>query len=279
MKSLFGKIIPLFYGKFFNFFVLFSPKKTAKKAFDVFCTIRKGRVTDIQKGFLDPAKLALEQIGEHQVQTYNWPGTGETVLLLHGWESNTFRWRNLIAKLRENNFNIIAFDAPGHGYSSGKRLHVPLYAKSSRYIVDKYLPKYIVAHSLGSMTAFYDHYLEPKSSVEKIVGIGSPCEFSQFMNYYQSVLKFNDKVLEALNQELKVWLGFYFNEFSSAHFVKKNTKKGLLFHDVEDLQVPYNASVKIQKHWKGSKLITTKGLGHSMHQEEVNNQIIAFLKA
>ncbi|GMN10875.1 alpha/beta fold hydrolase [Croceitalea sp. MTPC9] len=277
MKKLLTKIVPLAYGKLFNLMVLFRPKWTAKKAFDVFCTIRKGRVKPTQKEFLDAAKLSVETIGEHKVQTYNWPGNGETILLLHGWESNTFRWRNLIQKLNEKGYNIIAFDAPGHGYSSGNRLYVPLYAVSSRYIMEKHQPKYIVAHSVGGMTTLYDHYINPKSSVEKIVTIGSPCEFSQFMEHYQSLLKFNDKVKKALNKELKEWLGFHFHEFSSARFVENNTKRGLLFHDLEDLQVPYEASVRVHEHWKGSKLITTKGLGHSMHQEEVNNQIVTFL--
>jgi hypothetical protein len=36
MKKLLTKIIPLAYGKLFNLMVLFSPKKAAIKAFDVF---------------------------------------------------------------------------------------------------------------------------------------------------------------------------------------------------------------------------------------------------
>ena len=277
MKKLLTNIIPIFYGKLFNLMVVFSPKKTALKAFDVFCTIRKGRVKPIQKAFLDKAKLALETIGAHKVQSYQWQGNGPTVLLMHGWESNTFRWRNLIQKLKEQNFNIIAFDAPGHGYSSGNRLYVPLYAISSRFMMEKHKPTHIVAHSLGGMTTLYDHYLNPESTVEKIVTIGSPCDFEQFMEHYQGLLKFNNKVKDALNRRLKEWLGFHFHEFSSAIFVKENTKKGLLFHDKEDVQVPYEASVKVQKHWKGSRLISTTGLGHSMHQDEVNNQIVEFL--
>lgn len=279
MKKLLARVVPLLYGKYFNLLVIFSPKKTASKAFDIFCTIRKGRVKPNQKEFLDKAKLTLEPIGEHKVQSYKWQGKGDTILLLHGWESNTYRWRNLIEKLRENDFNIIAFDAPGHGYSSGNKLYVPLYAISSRFMMEKYKPKHIIAHSVGGMTTIYDHYIKPKSSVDKIVTIGSPCEFSQFMEQYQRILKFNDKVKKALNIKLKEWLGFYFEEFSSAIFVKHNTKKGLLFHDTEDLQVPYEASVKVHNAWKGSELITTTGLGHSMHQEEVNNKIVQFLKS
>ena len=53
----------------------------------------------------------------------------------------------------------------------------------------------------------------------------------------------------------------------------------MLFHDKEDTQVPYEASVKVHENWKGSQLISTTGLGHSMHQEEINNQIVEFLKS
>ncbi|MDT0607985.1 alpha/beta fold hydrolase [Croceitalea rosinachiae] len=277
MKKILTKIIPLAYGKLFNFRVFFDPRGTAIKAFDIFCTIRKGKVLPIQKDFLDAAKNEVEKVNEHLVQSYRWKGNGDTVLLMHGWESNTYRWRNLIKKLIEYNFNIIAFDAPAHGYSTGKRLHVPLYSISSRHMLDKYQPKYVVAHSVGGMTILYDHFKNPKSSVEKIVTIGSPCEFSQFMDQYQGLLKFNSKVRMAMDKRLKEWLNFHFHEFSSARFVAHNTKKGLLFHDEEDLQVPFTASKNVHEHWKGSELIATKGLGHSMHQESVNDQIIEFL--
>ncbi len=278
MKKILAKIVPLTYGKLFNIQVLFNPRATAIKAFDVFCTIRKGKVLPVQKAFLDAAKHEVETVGEHQVQSYQWKGTGDTVLLMHGWESNTYRWRNLIKKLKENNFNIIAFDAPAHGYSSGKRLHVPLYSLSSRHMLDKYRPKYVVAHSVGGMTILYDHFKNPESTVEKIVTVGSPCEFSQFMDHYQKLLRFNNRVRAAMDKRLKEWLGFHFHEFSSALFVATNTKKGLLFHDEYDLQVPFAASKRVHEHWKGSQLVATKGLGHSMHQEAVNEQIIAFLE-
>ena len=141
-------------------------------------------------------------------------------------------------------------------------------------MMEKHKPTHIVAHSVGGMTTLYDHYVESESSVKKIVTIGSPCDFEQFMEHYQGLLKFNNKVKDALNTRLKEWLGFHFHEFSSARFVSNNTKKGLLFHDKEDTQVPYEASVKVHENWKGSQLISTTGLGHSMHQEEINLSLI-----
>lgn len=257
---------------------LFSPQSAAKKAFDIFCTIRKGRVLPNQAPFLDDAKFTVEEVMEQRIQTYRWPGKKETVLLLHGWESNTHRWRNLIKKLREYDFDIIAFDAPAHGYSTGEMLHVPLYAHSLRHVLNKFEPTLVVAHSMGGMTILYDHYINPESSVEKIVTVGSPCEFEGFMHHYQNLLKFNNRVWKAMDKRLKIWFDYHFHEFSSARFVAENTIKGLLFHDKFDKQVAYTESVKVHEHWRGSQLVITEGLGHSMHQDEVNDQIISFLK-
>lgn len=276
MKKLLTTLIPFLYGKWFNFWVNINPKGTAKKAFDIFCTIRLGKVLPKQKQFLDAAKLKLEDTAGHQVQSYHWPGKKGPVLLMHGWESNTFRWRNLINQLQDQDFEVYAFDAPSHGYSSGKRLHVPLYAEATQHIIDSYNPKFVVGHSVGGMTIHYTHFLNPESSVEKVVTVGSPCEFTQFMDSYQQIVPFNNKVRAAMNVHLKEWLGFHFEEFSSARFVANNKLKGLLFHDKNDKQVPYTASVRVNEHWKGSQLILTEGLGHSMHQKEVNEQIIAF---
>lgn len=196
MEKFLNKIIPLFYGKFFNLAVLFNKSATAKMAFAVFCTIRKGKVLPKQKKFLDSAKFEQLRVSEHEIQIYHWPGEGESVLLMHGWESNTHRWRNLINMLLEKGFAVYAFDAPAHGYSSGKKLHVPLYAEVTRVILDRYKPNHVVAHSVGGMTIHFTHFLNPESSIEKIVTVGSPCEFSQFMEHYQNLLKFNDTVRE-----------------------------------------------------------------------------------
>ncbi|KPM31470.1 Alpha/beta hydrolase fold protein [Croceitalea dokdonensis DOKDO 023] len=279
MKKILSTLIPHLYGQWLNVIAIFSPTRAAKIGFQIFTTIRKGRVLPQQKSFLDAAKHSVETIKGHQVQAYSWPGTKPTVLLLHGWESNTHRWHKLIAKLREHQYHVLAFDAPAHGYSTGKKLHVPLYAEVLRHFINTHKPTFLIGHSMGGMTALYDHYLHPQTTVRKIVTIGSPCEFEGFMHHYQNLLKFNQRVWDAMDQGLKQWFGYHFTEFSSARFVAENTLPGLLFHDKLDKQVPYTASVKVHEHWKNSQLILTEGLGHSMHQDEVNEQIIGFLEA
>ena len=99
------------------------------------------------------------------------------------------------------------------------------------------------------------------------------------MKRYQEILGFNDQVLTALDTYYKKHFGFSIDEFTTAEYAKSIAISGLLIHDELDLVAPFVASEKVHAHWKNSRLIKTKGLGHSMHQEQVNEQIIDFLKS
>lgn len=279
MKKILNRILPKAYGSYFNFLVLFSRKKAAKKAFELFCTPRRGKVSIHQKDFLDSAKSGtIEADGVH-FQTYHWKGKKDTVLLLHGWESNSFRWQNLITFLKKEEFDIVALDAPAHGYSTSKTFTAPLYAKGIKPVVEKYRPQHILAHSIGGMSALYYHHESIENSIEKIVTLGSPSEFLPFIKGYQDFLGLSKRVMDAMGDHFFGLFGFHMNEFSTSEFVRNFKIKGLLIHDVQDKVTPVSGSEKVHANWKNSTLLKTKGLGHSLHQDEVSEKIMGFLKS
>jgi pimeloyl-ACP methyl ester carboxylesterase len=275
LKTLLAK----FYGRWFNLVAFFSPEAAAQLAFNTFAKVRKGRVQPQQQAFLDEARHSQEEVDGNIIQTYQWTGHGPRVLLIHGWESNSFRWRNLIAILREAGFHVIAFDAPAHGYSTGKILHVPMYTECVEHMVKTFDPKYIIGHSVGGMTALYHAHRHPNESVEKVVTIGSPAEFEEIVTSYQRLLGFNDRVLKAFDKLIFKEFGYHVHEFATHRFIQGNPKKGLILHDRLDRIAPFHASQKVHDAWEDSVLIPTEGLGHSMHQEDVNRQIAEFLKS
>jgi pimeloyl-ACP methyl ester carboxylesterase len=277
MQKLLKKNLPLLYGAYFNGLSYFSKSLAAKKAFDTFCKVRKGKVLPHQASFLDQAKKEKEFVEGHEIQSYHWEGPGATVLLVHGWESNSFRWRNLISYLRENEFNILAFDAPAHGYSSGEYLHVPLYSECMLHMLKKHRPSHVVAHSVGGMTTLYTQYRYPENSVEKIVTIGAPSEFHEIMEHFRQHLNLNPRMMHALDELVMDRFGFRVREFSASAFARTIDRKGLIFHDKLDTVAPFHASEQLHSQWHGSILVSTEGLGHSMHQDTVNKRIVDFL--
>lgn len=279
MNKVIFQILAKSYGLYINFIALFSPKIAAEKAFTVYCSPRKGRVIDIQASFLNKAKDQVMNIGGLDIQVYRWHGSGETILLMHGWESNSFRWRYLIQYLQKENYNIIALDAPAHGNSSNKSWNVPLYAECAFRVCELYKPEYLIGHSLGGMAALFMQYTYPKNSISKIITIGAPSEFTQLMNHFKGLLGLSLKVMNALNEYFVFHFGLPISDFSTAIFAREIKIRGLLFHDKQDPITPYVSSEKVHANWKDSTLVSTKGFGHSMQQAEVNLKIIDFLKS
>lgn len=279
LKKIVHKCFLSGYGAYFNSWVYLNPKKAAKRAFEIFCTPRKGKVLAAQKSFLNEAKDATLKVESVALQTYKWFGDSDTILLVHGWESNVFRWHKLIEKLKAENYNIIAFDAPAHGNSTGTVLNGPLYSKAIQKLIEKYQPKYVIGHSFGGMALLYNEYLFKNTCVEKIITLGSPSELADFMKQYKSLLGLSNKLMNAVELHFTELFDMKFSEFSTSTFANEISKKGLLIHDDLDAIAPYWASEQVHANWINSTLITTSGLGHSLHQDSVRNEILNFLKS
>ena len=99
------------------------------------------------------------------------------------------------------------------------------------------------------------------------------------MQQYKKILGLNGRMMHHLEEYFVTTFGFSFSEFSSSKFVQFIEKKGLLIHDELDRIAPYWSSEQVHANWKNSTLITTKGFGHSLHQDKVRDQIITFLKS
>ncbi|MCE9500903.1 MAG: alpha/beta fold hydrolase [Leptospira sp.] len=86
-------------------------------------------------------------------------GIGSPILLLHGWPTSSFLWRNIIPFLSENN-RVIALDLPGFG-ESDKPLDTRYSFQFFSEILDGFLENLgisnlsLVLHDLGGPTGLY----------------------------------------------------------------------------------------------------------------------------
>ncbi|NRB48598.1 MAG: alpha/beta fold hydrolase [Saprospiraceae bacterium] len=90
---------------------------------------------------------------EHLKLHYLEMGSGEPILLLHGWPTSSYLWRNLIPTLAENN-RVIALDLPGFGRSD-KRLSDSFSFPYQNKMIDSFLKELgiekvnLAVHDLG----------------------------------------------------------------------------------------------------------------------------------
>lgn len=278
MNKTIKKFLPKAVGFRLNSLFLLRPEAAIEKAFQLFCSPRRGKVDFEQAVFLDPAKIEPLHIEGTTIQMYHWPGEKETILLLHGWESNVQRWKTLIEILQHDGYTIFAFDAPAHGNSSGKMFNVPFYSVCMEEVLKKFRPKYVIAHSVGAMTAVYNQYKHPEETISKMVLLGPPSELTALMKDFQKILNLSPRFMTAFEQYFKKKFGFLFSEFSTATFAKNLVQKGLIVHDAYDKIVPVSAAKSIHANWKNSTLIITEGAGHSLNQKSIYTAISEFLK-
>ncbi|NVJ63824.1 MAG: alpha/beta hydrolase [Flavobacteriaceae bacterium] len=277
MSKVKKKLLIGFFRSYFNSLSYFSKERAANKAFKLFVSPRKGRVRENQRAFLEEAKAQVLIVDKLAIQTYHWPGYKETILLFHGWESNAFRWKELIAKLQEEGYNIIACDAPAHGNSGGNILYVPLYQKIGKAMIEKFNPSVAIGHSMGGMMLLFNQHLNPISSIEKLVCLGAPAQLEGIMNNYYQLLGLNSRLQNGMESFFQREFNFKTTEFTVANWADQFKVQGLIVHDIRDKVIPVSDAKLIHKHWKGSSLHLTQGLGHSLKSAEINQMISEFI--
>lgn len=264
-------------GSFINFTSYFSKSYAADKALYLFGTPRRGDITEVQSDFLDTAFKEEFEYNKLPIMTYRWIGKKQTILLAHGWESNSGRWKRIIQYLNKRDFNVIAIDAPAHGKSGGKLFNAIVYSEFINVIAKRFQPSILIGHSVGGMASVMFQYKYQLKSTKKMILLGAPSEFADVLDRYSDMLGYNQRIRKQLDHTIIDTFGKAPKDFSTAKFSEHINLKGLIIHDSDDKIIPYNDALLINKSFKNSKLITTKGLGHSLNDSSVTSHIYKFL--
>ena len=183
----------------------------------------------------------------------------------------------MLPYLKKSGSTIIAIDGPAQGLSSGKEFTVPKYAEFIDIAAKKYKPHYIIGHSMGGKTSLYYQYKYQNPSIQKIVILGAPSDFTIILKNFTTLLSLNSTVTKALKNKYTKHLNLNLDQFASKEFASKINVKGLLAHDVEDTVVLFDEGEKIATSWKDAQFIATKGLGHKLHDDVLYRKVYSFL--
>jgi predicted alpha/beta hydrolase family esterase len=265
-------------GGYINIISFVFPEKATQLAHGYFSEPRLGKLKkDKLPKTLKGAHSETILTNDDSIQTYIWKGNETVILLIHGWESNSSRWKKMLPYLKKSGSTIVAIDGPAQGLSSGKEFTVPKYAEFIDVVVKKYQPRYIIGHSLGGQTSLYYQYKYQNPNIQKMVILGAPSDFTIILNNFITLLSLNTKITKALIHKYSTILNQNLDEFSGKEFASKINVKGLLAHDIEDTIVLFKEGKKISESWKGVQFIETKGLGHKLHDDDLYKKVYQFL--
>jgi pimeloyl-ACP methyl ester carboxylesterase len=265
-------------GASVNALALVSIEKAAAKAFDLFCSPRAGQLREKDVEFLKTATRWVDlSFNGDKIQCYEWEGAGKKVLLAHGWESNSARWRNLIKSLQKADFHVIAMDAPAHGGSGAAHFHAARYAQFMDVVVKNFQPNHIVAHSVGGFATLY-FLTDFENKVEKAISLGAPSDLPRIFESYWDMMGYSDRVRNAMSEHFIGIFGKEVAYFQIREIVKSLKTKGMIIHDRDDLVCRFADGEAIHQNWENSTFMITEKLGHSYQDKKVYHAIRDFLK-
>lgn len=268
-------------GLYFNVLAIVNPKLLGKKGFYLFCNPMSKPLEKHQVDFLETGKNTVLEFKNEKIQTYKWGNGSKKVLMIHGWASHTFRWKSYIENLTENDFTVYAFDAPAHGLSSGKMLHVVLYSEVINLIIQTHKEiESVISHSIGGFAITYwlkKESKNPTNTIKNIVLMGAPGEAKDFFDFYQKTLGLTQKTKNIISNEFTNSLNNEPSYFSTSKFAEEIDTNCLIIHDKEDKDTNPEYSIRLNKNWKNSQLILTEGLGHKLKSKSLEKKVIAFI--
>ena len=267
----------------FKFLTWLSPKKAAEKAFDLFCTPQYRNRKKLPPIFEKAEKISFEFEG-YKIQGYRWNHPMEKkLLILHGFESSVINFDRYVQPLIKAGYEVLAFDAPAHGRSSGKQITVVTYKNFVLHIYKNYGPiKNFIAHSFGGLALSMAIEELPNDEEAQIVMIAPATESTTAIDSFFSVLQLNGTVRKQFDQIIET-LGGHKPEWFSIRRVAENLKaKVLWLHDKDDRMTPLSDVEPImKKNYPNFHFVISEGFGHRRIYRENNSyrEVLKFFDA
>jgi hypothetical protein len=257
-----------------------SKKKAAEKAFKLFCTPQYRNRKKLPRIFEQADKLQFS-FHNNTIQGYRWnSGAAQKIMIIHGFESSVINFDRYVKPLIKKGYEVLAFDAPAHGRSTGKMINVLLYIEFIHFANEKFGPiSNFISHSLGGLSISLA--LENWKHDEKfrLVLIAPATETSSAIDSFLSFLKLDTKVRTEFDKVIEKKGGHHPSWFS-INRVAPNIKAQVLWcHDKDDTMTPLiDVAPTMKMNYSNFEFYITEGLGHRRiyRDNKVSRKIIDF---
>ena len=257
-----------------------SPAKAAEKAFDLFCTPQVRNRKKFPPVFEKAEKLHIP-FRDFRLAGYRWnKGAGRKIMIIHGFESSVINYDRYIKPFTDCGYEVVAFDAPAHGRSTGKRINALIFKDFIKHIHTRLGPMdAFMAHSFGGLALCLALEELEHTAEMKIVLVAPLTEtttsmqlFYHFLQLDKPVQKEFENIITVMGKQPPAW-------YSIRRAVHQIRARVLWFHDEEDNLTPFADALKVKKdHHPHIEFVISKGLGHRRiyRDNEVKKKIVGF---
>jgi pimeloyl-ACP methyl ester carboxylesterase len=254
----------------------FSPGLAAQLAAIAMFRTSRSRPDAFETAIAARAEPLLLEGPQGRLAVQRW-GKGPLVVLVHGWNGRGSQLGAFVAPLVEAGFQVVAFDAPGHGASAGTSSSMIQFADAFDVVVDAMKPFFqplagVIAHSMGGAAVTFAlnrarsrsaAEAEPGAGSPRLVFIAPPIDVRDFVLGVGSELGLSERTRSALETALERRVGQRMEDMHALRLAPGMTAPLLILHDEQDRAVPIACGESLARAWPHAALKKTTGLGHN----------------
>jgi pimeloyl-ACP methyl ester carboxylesterase len=229
------------------------------------------------------ARTSELAIAGTRVVAYAWGDGPETVLLVHGWGSRASRLAPLVRALESPHRTVVAFDAPGHGDSDGRRPTILDVTGTIARLGDRHGRfAAVIGHSFGVLSTFVA--VREGVATDRIVGVSGMHDADQLLDGITTAFALSPRVVRGVRRRIEQrafpeqadpW-----HRFVAELDPAETRTPVLLVHDDLDAVVDVAQTTRIAEAHNGpSRILVTRGLGHTriLRDPDVLGAVRAFV--
>jgi pimeloyl-ACP methyl ester carboxylesterase len=216
-----------------------------------------------ERAALDTAEKTIVPFRGFRIQTYRWPGPGQRLVLVHGWEGRSGNFIPLLPLLQGMGFDVYAFDAPSHGLSSRGATSMFEFSDLVAERLQDWQPDCAISHSFGSVATISALSSNPALSIDKYALLTTPDRFLERIDWVAAQVGITDSVKKRLVSRIQRESGIDPSTLSVSDAVANvRVGRALILHDVRDRVIPVQQARNVHAQWPASQMQELEHTGH-----------------
>ena len=266
----------------FRTLALLSPKQAAAYAFRLFCT-PQFKVNRELPAVFEQAEPLQFAFGAYTISGYRWnKGGARRALIIHGFESSVINFAAYVMPLAEKGYEVLAFDAPAHGRSSGRQINAVIYRDFIKHICSVYGPvQSFIAHSFGGLAVCLALAELEHDAGSRLVLIAPATETTTAFRQFYAFMQISKAAMKKRIEDIVIRIsGHPVSWFSIRRTLPQLNAQVLWVHDRQDTITPLQDAENIrQANYPTLHFVITEGLGHRKIYRDaaVHKMVVDFL--
>jgi pimeloyl-ACP methyl ester carboxylesterase len=258
------------------------PSRTLKHAAQLFATPFPSSRTRALAAAMDPAMRRGEIIIRgKRIATYTWgdPVRQPYALMAHGWSSFGLRFQPWVSHLRALGYAVVAFDQPGHGLSGGRYCTLPDFVDTTNELGRCFgRAALAIGHSLGGAALVLAQ--DQAWQAQKLILLAPAADMVAATDRFLHMVRLGHNLRARFYDWHERHTGTHPQDLQVHRHLPALGQPGLIVHDLDDRDVPWEEGERYARYWPGARLVTTQGLGHHriVDAPQVIEASMAFLR-